>query len=152
MTKEEFAKMLDGRQYREEMTSNEEKLAESHGLLVCFGASDDLLELRGIIYDEVGAYKGDFALIVRKKGGKIGVLSRSEFDEVSDFIDEHDLEFNLPEIKIEAIWCPKELNCSWLIDSDVSAATFDIMEDGELYCRGIVIEKSDIEFELNHKK
>ena len=56
MTKEEFAKMLDGRQYREEMTSNEEKLAESHVLLVCFGASDDLLELRGIIYDEFDAF------------------------------------------------------------------------------------------------
>ena len=39
MTKEEFAKMLDGRPYREEMTSNEEKLAESHGLGLCEGGA-----------------------------------------------------------------------------------------------------------------
>ena len=43
-------------------------------------------------------------------------------------------------IRIDAYWCPKELDCSWAYKSSVPASTFDIMEDGELYCRGIVID------------
>ena len=153
MTKEEFAKMLDGRPYREEMTSNEEKLAESHGLLVCFGASDDLLELRGIIYDEFGAYNSGSVLLLKKKGGKIGAISEDDYNEVCEFMDDKDLEFSQKELKVTAKWNPKELSCSWLIETGLPAATFDIIEEyGELYCRGIVIEKADIEEELSQVK
>lgn len=152
MTKEQFAKILDGRQYREEMTSVEEKLAESHGLLVCFAASDDLLELRGIIYDEFGAYNSGSVMLLKNKGGKIGAISEDDYNELCEFFDDKDLEFSRKEVKITAKWSPKELDCSWLIETDLPAATFDIMEDGELYCRGLVIEKSDIEFELTSKK
>lgn len=52
MTKEELAKLMDGREYREEITPTEEALASSAGLVVVFGASDDLAEFRGAICDE----------------------------------------------------------------------------------------------------
>lgn len=150
MNKEQFAELLNGRQYREEMSDEEHKLAKENGLLVCFGASDDLLELRGIVYDEVGAWDGGSAFLVKKRGGKIDVLSEDDFKEVKELMDDKDLEFSLPKVKIEAEWSPTELEgCSWLIKSDLPHSTFDIMEDGELYCRGLIIERSVIEQRLS---
>jgi hypothetical protein len=145
MNKEQFAELLNGRQYRNEITKEEEKLAKENGLLVCFGASDDLLEFRGIVYDEVGAYDGGSALLVKKKGGKIDVMSEEDFKEVQEIMDDKELDFELPKVEVIAEWCPDDLECSWRIKSDLPHATFDIMEDGELYCRGIIIEKSVIE-------
>lgn len=145
MNKEQFAELLNGRQYRDEITKEEEKLAKENGLLVCFGASDDLLEFRGIVYDEVGAYDGGTALLVKKKGGKIDVISEDCLKEVQEIMDDKELEFDLPKIEIVAEWCPDDLECSWRIKSDLPHSTFDIMEDGELYCRGIIVEKSVIE-------
>ena len=52
MTKEELAELLNGRQYREEITSDEEKIAYENGLIVIFGASDDLTIFKGIIDTE----------------------------------------------------------------------------------------------------
>jgi hypothetical protein len=145
MNKEQFAELLNGRQYRDEITKDEEKLAKENGLLVCFGASDDLLEFRGIVYDEVGAYDGGSALLVKKKGGKIDIMSEDDFKEVQEIMDDKELDFELPKVEVVAEWCPDDLECSWRIKSDLPHATFDIMEDGELYCRGIIIEKSVIE-------
>ena len=63
MTKEDFATLINGRQYRDELTKEEEKSAEGSGLIVIFGASDDLIEFRGKLDDEIGAYEGtDFII------------------------------------------------------------------------------------------
>jgi hypothetical protein len=145
MNKEQFAELLNGRQYRNEITKEEETLAKENGLLVCFGASDDLLEFRGLVYDEVGAYDGGSVLLVKKKGGKIDVMSEDDFKEVLEIMDDKELDFELPKVEVVAEWCPDDLECSWRIKSDLPHATFDILEDGELYCRGIIIEKSVIE-------
>lgn len=58
MTKEQLAELLNGNEYRDEMTKEQEQAAKQNNLLVLFGASDDLLEMRGAIRDEVGAYDG----------------------------------------------------------------------------------------------
>lgn len=55
MNAKEFAAMLNGREYRREITKAEEKEAKAAGLIVAFGASDDNLELRGAVDDEIGA-------------------------------------------------------------------------------------------------
>ena len=43
MTKEQFAGMLNGREYREEITLKECKAAEENGLVVIFGEAMTLL-------------------------------------------------------------------------------------------------------------
>ncbi len=58
MNKEELAKRLDGRLIGNEISKEEEAKAQEDGLIVIFGASDDLAEIRGAIYDEVGCYDG----------------------------------------------------------------------------------------------
>jgi hypothetical protein len=144
MNKEQFAELLNGRQYRDEITEQEEKLAKENGLLVCFGASDDLLEFRGLVNEEVGAYDGGSAFLVKKRGGKIDVMSEYDFTEVQEIMDDKELDFELPKVEVVAEWSPDDLECSWRIKSDLPHATFDIMEDGYLYCRGIVIDNEDI--------
>jgi hypothetical protein len=60
-----LAALLTGREYRQEITRAEEADAKAAGLVVAFGASDDLLEFRGAIDDEVGCYDGPEAPIAR---------------------------------------------------------------------------------------
>ena len=110
MTLKEFAKMLDGREYLHEITKEEEALAKELGFVVVFGYSDDNAELRGAIDDEIGCYDG-------------GVL-------------EHD---DLPAV-IYADWCPDDIDCSWAYGTSIPHENFNIYEDGELYCVGIVCD------------
>ena len=41
---------------------------------------------------------------------------------------------------IDAVWCEGEY--SWTYNTNIPHATFDIYEDGEKYCRGIVFKRS----------
>jgi hypothetical protein len=76
--KESFAARLNGRAYQSEITRAEEAEARAAGLVVVFGASDDLIELRGAIEGEVDAYDGGEVAITRA-----GILS-SRCDEGPD--------------------------------------------------------------------
>lgn len=113
MTKEELATMLDGRQYRDETTTQIEQLAKENNLLIVFGASDDLCEFRGTIEDEFECYDG----------GEITCE-------------------NLPK-SIEAVWCPLDYACSWTYKTELPYAKFRIYEGDELYCVGIVVDLND---------
>ncbi len=129
-----MAATLNGRQYREEITKAECNLANEHNLVVVFGASDDLVEFRGIIHDEVGAYGGEHIYFLNGK-----VFST---DDVFDDVDEK-LEYLASmgvevKHKIQAIWGSDE--CSWIFITDIPHHTFEIYEDDDLYCRGIVFE------------
>lgn len=83
---------------------------EQHGLVSVCGASDDLLEMRGAYFDEFGAWGG--VRIVSSAGRRI-----------------------------KAIWnsCNDGRGC-WIFETDIPHADFRMMEDGELYCRGLVFE------------
>lgn len=144
MTKEQFAQLLNGRTYGNEITTEEEDLAKENGLLICFGASDDLLEMRGIIYEEYGTYEGGTTLLVQKKTG-ISAIDLDKYNELMEILKDNDFEIDIKRIPIKSEWCPSDLKCSWRISTTIPHATFDIMEDDGLYCRGIVIHISDIE-------
>lgn len=42
---------------------------------------------------------------------------------------------------IDAVWCEGEY--CWTYNTNISHATFDIYEDNEKYCKGIVFKRSD---------
>lgn len=44
---------------------------------------------------------------------------------------------------IDAVWCEGEY--SWTYHTNIPHATFDIYDEGEKYCRGIVFERSNNE-------
>lgn len=110
MTLKEFAQMLDGREYRHEITKEEEALAKELGFVVAFGYSDDNAELRGAIDDEIGCFDG-------------GVL-------------EHE---DLPDA-IYAKWCDRDTNYAWSYKTSIPHETFRIYEDGDYWCIGIVCD------------
>jgi hypothetical protein len=133
MTKEEMASKLNGREYGNEITPPEENEAKESGLVVVFGASDDLCEFRGAIYDEADCYEGGKIPITRA-----GVLHSECGDSRCPYFKK------LQEscAKIKAIW--DRDGYSWIYEAPFSVATFEIMEDGETYCRGIVFEQKEL--------
>ena len=110
MTLKEFARMLDGREYGNEITAEEERLAKELGFVVVFGYSDDNVELRGAIDDEFGCYGG-------------GVLGHND----------------LPDT-ILVIWEPEDEDCAWAYATRIPHEIFHIYEDGQLFCIGIVCD------------
>ena len=131
-----MAKRLHGREYRREMNAGDKADAQTYGLLVVYGASDDLTEFEGAYSDEEGANNGAehvFTVV----NGKLQIVRERD--------DEHELEregWVRPKqaLVVNAQWCPDHFAGSWLITSDAPFAEFDIMEDEQLYCRGAVID------------
>lgn len=124
MTREIAAKELDGCQYRNEGSNELFKAMKAEGLVAVFGASDDLMEFRGAINDEFGAWDGT-CVWVNKSG------------HVSDIMHEATGE------AISALWCEEE-GYSWTFKTKIPHSTFDVFEDDEKYCRGIVFSLEDI--------
>lgn len=138
MTKEQLAAMLNGREYGAEITKAEAMQAKTDGLLVIYGASDDLVEFDGAFCDEASAYEGAVVRVYPE-----GILQAWEDLEKDD---EDDVEGYFADkkrsIQVTADWDTQ--GYSWVIETDIPHATFEIMDDGEKYCRGIVIAVSDI--------
>lgn len=145
MKKEELAILLNGRQYVEEMTNEEQLQAKKNGLLVCFGYADYLLKLRGIMYDGTYIYGEGCIFLYKNKDQKIAFLEEPNYDELSEIFYQKGLPISLKMLPIKAERYPEELACSWLITTDIPHATFDIYDNEKLFCRGIVLELSDIE-------
>ncbi len=135
MNKEELAQLLNGREYGEEITKEECKVAWKSGLLVIFGASDDLVEFRGHFNDETDCYGGGVIWI-----NNDGVLSVPEED--LEVLERYNVNVYESAKKFAALWDSD--GYSWTFKIDIDHATFDIMDDGEKYCRGIIINVSDL--------
>lgn len=140
--RDDLAALLNGREYGEEISKVEEaaaKVAAICGLLIIFGASDDLIEFRGAFHDECGAYGGTSLLVCQ--GGV--VLAWEDFDEKDDEeMARAYFEDKKHAFPVTADW--DKDGYSWIITSPIPHATFEIIEDGEKYCRGIVIDMADL--------
>lgn len=135
MTAKEFAEKLSGREYEmPQFTKEELEEARENGFVIIYGASDDLMEIDGAICDEADVWNGGIVHIKcvfhenKLAGG--GVIDGS--NERSDILS------------VEAKWDEgrdEDGNIiAWTYETSVPHETFDIMEDGEIYCRGIVIK------------
>lgn len=137
MTKEELAEKLNG---VESVPVNLVREAKRNGLVIIYGASDDLMEVDGSISDEGGCYEGEIFLIDEQ-----GLLP--SWDDLRDDGDEEEIEKYIARKKkakkIEAVWCAKG-QPPWTYKTDIPHATFDIMEDDEVQCRGIVFNINDL--------
>lgn len=141
MTPQELADRLNGRDYGSEMTRAEEAEAKDAGIVVVFGASDDLMEFRGAIDDEMGAWGGaevwvDVEGLVPNFENACDEPDHSKKDALREYFRREK-----GGVTIEAHW--NRDGYSWTYSTDIPHATFDIMEDGEKYCRGIVFRLED---------
>ena len=131
----DFAARLNGREYGHEITKAEELEARQLCLVVLFGNLDDNAELRGAISDEVGcAYGGPIRL------HQDGILASHDPDCECPFCG------YAATVKkcasIHAVWGAE--GYSWTYKTAIPHATFDILEDGEKFCRGIVFNVADL--------
>ena len=139
MTKEELAAQLNGIEYpaHRAITKDHIAAAKEAGLVIVYGASDDLMEFEGASREEIGCYGGGTALVDLQ-----GVLPDRDTlggdDEIAEYVAR-----KKGAKTIEALWC-KEPGYSWTYRTDIPHATFEVMDDGEHYCRGIVFSLTDL--------
>lgn len=137
MTSKELAALLDGNNYYSEITNEQETIAADSGLVVVFGYSDDNVELRGAIDDEVGAYGGTTFHVTRN-----GVLHTPDCGGAEC---EYFAIAKKRAAEIKAIWHDTGDAC-WTFETQIPHKTFRVYENGELFCIGIVFSAHDLPF------
>lgn len=131
--------MLNGREYGIELTGVEEQQAKELGFIIIFGASDDLVEFRGAIDEEVDCDNGRTVYLNKngifeecedncihsQKAKEKTIRLRTLFDAGNGYIWEYKFE-----------------------DKNIKYETFDILEDGEKYCKGIIFNINELKSEV----
>lgn len=135
-TKESIAAAINGVEYPCDILPAIIAEAKAAGLVIVFGASDDLMEFRGAIYDEVGVDGGGTAHLDRE-----GILVRDQCESDEEIAD-HMIRKRTSR-KIEALWCA-EGDYSWTYVTDLPHSTFEVAGDRGPYCRGIVFALADL--------
>lgn len=129
ITRDEAAAKLNGREYgREGDQTLWDELKES-GLVAIFGYSDDGAEWRGAIYEETFSEE----IRVTNKGIPESKCSCDDCPYFETLVKGAAI--------IRPIWERDDI--SWQFETSIPHATFDIMEDGDIYCRGIVFKLAD---------
>lgn len=136
MNKNEACTLLNGMEYGEEIATETQQCLKDFGLVVVFGASDDLMEFRGAIDDEVGCYNGCTAYLT-----KDGLLVNKCDEDDCPYFEQ----IKKQALTIEATWnTENESEIAWTYKTKIPHSTFEIMEDGVIYCRGIVFSLRDL--------
>ncbi|MFJ2982215.1 MULTISPECIES: hypothetical protein [unclassified Pseudomonas] len=137
MTKEELAAQLNGLEYPTRIPGALIAAAQSAGLVILCGASDDLMEFYGARREEIGCYDGGTAFV-----DSDGVLPDRDCLDGDEEIAEY-VQRQKSAKPIEALW-GKEDGYSWTYKTAIPHATFEVVEDEEPYCRGIVFALADL--------
>lgn len=135
MTPTEAAALLDGAQYGKEGSKDLFNALSAAGLVAVFGASDDLMEFRGAIRDEVGCYNGGTAYVT-----PTGLL-QNECDEGERC--PYFAKVQERAVPIEAKW--DDGGFSWRYETNIPHVKFVIKEDDESYCEGIVFALAEVQ-------
>lgn len=130
---EEFAENLDCCEYGNVTTAMDRRYAKENDAVIVFGASDDLIVFQGAIRDEADCYGG--ATIYFNQSGVL--QSECEIEGCPYFE-----KIKVGASSIKAVWNSE--GYAWTYETDIPHETFDIMDDGEKYCRGIVFMLSDV--------
>lgn len=133
MTAPKLAEQLEGTTYPVKVPNFLAAKAKAAGLVIVYGASDDLMEFEGAISDEIDAYGGATAYLTPS-----GLLNNGcDNDDCPHFAER-----KKQAAKVQALWAC-EGGYSWTFHTEIPHATFEVTEDGEPYCRGIVFRLAD---------
>lgn len=127
MTLKEMANAMNGVEYGEEQ-KRFYGLLKKNNMIAVHGASDDLVEMIGCGDDEFGVYNGAVISLVKHM----------------NFSDEYIFADSNGKNEIEAVWCG-EGKPAWSYITNIPHETFNVMEDGEVFCEGIVFSVWDLE-------
>lgn len=120
----EIKSRIDKIDIKQEIPKDVQVLAKDNNILIAYGGSDDLLELRGAINEEYGAWEGFDPRVMSGDGRReIEVLKK------------------LLSIDLVMNWCPNdELSGNFTLKEGVEFEEFDIIEDEEVFCRGVIVQ------------
>ena len=135
MNAEDLAEMLDGCQIGDEVSKEIEQKAKENNLVVVFGASDDLMEFKGAINDELGAYEGCTAYI-----DEFGLLLNKCDNDVCPYFEKVKQHAKT----IKSLWCATK-EYVWTFKTSLPHFKFDVIEDDNKYCQGIVFSMANID-------
>lgn len=140
-----IAKQLDGSEYpiNRRDISDLTTLAKQNGIVIVMGASDDLTEFYGSISGEEDAYGGGEFWIT---GDGLYPDNMCDCDNCPNYI--HPTPKTA--VPLRAVWCG-ESGASWEFEFPVKHAIFNVMEDGGIYCAGIVFALADVAEYLKEK-
>ena len=120
MNAKEWAEKLNNIEYPADEIWDMRKQFEEDGVVVVYGASDDLIEFEGAIQDEGDCYN-DKVFYLNKEG-----LTTSYSKNYVKVTHPHD---GTAQFEYET-----NISCEW----------FNVVEDGELYCKGFVFNINDL--------
>jgi hypothetical protein len=138
MTPKEIAAALTGSEYPLKIAKDIKAAAKAAGIVIVYGVSDDLMEFDGAVDDEVGAYAG--TVVHFDVDGAIPNFEDLDKDDIDELRDYFEREGGGKEIM--ALWCA-EGEYSWTYKTELPHETFEIVEEGQPYCRGIVFLLAD---------
>lgn len=136
MKLKDFAKMLNGREYAYPQFSEKEiMIAKENRIVIIYGVSDDLMDIDGAITDETDVWRGGTVHIqipYYVAGQMIG----------GGVVAGNNGQNNV--LRVDAKWCEDKTDggntIPWSYYTSVPHEEFDILEDGEVYCRAIVFK------------
>jgi len=147
MNTKEWAEKLNNIEYPADEIWDMRKELENDGIVVVYGASDDLMELEGAIYDEYEAYDEETYYWFGKS-----FVSNDKINEFLNYVDDDFYAFKpliepLFEKNSERSYITSKpgKDCQFEYETNIpNVEWFDVMEDGELYCKGFVFNKNDL--------
>ena len=138
LTAKAVAERMNGREYLHEITDEEGRELARSGLVVVFGYSDDNVELRGSINDEIGCWES----------GKIPILNGEVFvPPCGDKCLDHDCQLLRDAYRRSVNVIAEFTSTGWKFDGEFPHETFTIMEEGEEFGQGIVFAMEDLKYE-----
>ena len=134
MNAKELAQSLHGREYGRKLIPVEvAQQARRDGLVIVYGASDDLVEMEGAISDEFGF--GPIYLTPE------GLLKNECEDEDCPYF----AKIAEKAATIEGLWHDEYgSDYCWTFKASFPFEPFDVMEDGQKFCQGIVFALADV--------
>lgn len=114
-----------GREYLGEVKD----FAEENGMVIIFGYSDDVMVVRGAINETFGAFKG--TTVYFAPDGRVLTADENEEDRSETK--------TLPFVKAVKGTMVDGEDVMWNFETSLPCKRFHVMDDGELFCVGIVI-------------
>lgn len=127
----EFTERLNNNEYHSEVSDEDRDLAYDLGFVIVYGASDDIFMLDGAMEGEAYCFNGGRLFI-----DKDGIFEECECKCKYSSLAKDECRI------IDSIW--GEGDFAWTYKTDIPHETFNILEDGDLYCQGIVFDIKDL--------
>ena len=152
MTPKELAEKMNGVEYGDEEDYAE--IAKENRLVILHGYSDDLIEnlaiavcyVNSVGYVREEAYVGETDIVFLDKIGFLDQTIEIDMTVATAFSHFENLKKKYDDaIKVSVKWRQRgcKYSCNVYLESSLDHAYFNVLEDGEKFCRAVVVKVPD---------